>query len=71
VGGELRVTQTCSEVYPSKRATWDIDHVYHVGESMLLKKIWTSSEPTEVHDPTFGDAQGLYGACILLMNEYN
>ena len=61
--------------HPLKRATWDIDHVYHAGESMLLKKIWTSSEPrlckTEVDDPTFGDVQGLYGACILLMNEYN
>ena len=62
--------------HPLKRATWDIDHVYHVGESMLLKKIWASSEPLMqtqkfIHDPTFGDVQGLYGACILLMNEYN
>ena len=31
--------------HPLKRATWDIDHVYHAGESMLLKKIWASSEP--------------------------
>ena len=59
--------------HPLKRATWDIDHVYHVGESMLLKKIWTSSEPrlckTEVDDPTFGDVQGLY--MVHFSHEYN